>query len=537
MNEVKKLGSGKFETLIKLVMSKMDQISELLDNPATWEKAEEELLLLIKDPDESTRLSADLLLKNLQRKKFNKFLNKFESPISDPSKEVTMQRTVTRTLSMIIPRGLKKEYQQSDTESEADQEAEKKPSPVIDIPKIDRKQLPAIPPKPQRQLPQIPKDANIPPPLPPKDFKKSFDMLRVDIEPVNFDALDKDTPNVYYPSLEELEQQNRTKQSAYYPSLEELENNFRASSPLPPMPIQNKQQPLPININQQQKHFVQQPAHQHQPQYRQQQQQQQQQQTPSFQPMPGMPRPQQQMPNSQNQGLPASLYPNLQPISRQPSPQQTLNQEYKFKMLQNYLSTQRQIAQDQYLMDSPQVVTKTGDTDSPSINVMSSISNQPPVDLYGRIQGMEPPVPEIPNSSLHRTVLPRKPDSLQRQQLNPISNPEMAEQPRPISNPPEQQIAPHRGLNTVYVPKLLVGEFMKIATLNTSMGIETCGLLAGKLRKIKRSSIKQQSAYLITHLIVPQQTGTPNSCVMEGEELVANFQIDNDLLTVISTLI
>ncbi len=77
-------------------------------------------------------------------------------------------------------------------------------------------------------------------------------------------------------------------------------------------------------------------------------------------------------------------------------------------------------------------------------------------------------------------------------------------------------------LRALMVPDSIVNVFLKIASKNTKRGIETCGVLAGKLAHNK---------FTITHLIVPKQEGTEDQCAMVAEEDVLMAQDQHDLLT------
>eukprot|EP00835_Amoeboradix_gromovi_P006887 NODE_929_length_3026_cov_0.256577.p1 type:complete len:558 gc:universal NODE_929_length_3026_cov_0.256577:2836-1163(-) len=450
----------------------IQKVVKMIENPKNWEEAETILFNLIKDTDEGTDSSAKLILKDLQRKKFNNFLSKFESPITN--NEDTIQRTVSRTLSMIIPRGLKHDF--NDSESESDNDLDKSnpklpytqiketQEPLLSPPNRPLPDKPVVPPKPKKDLPQIPKKSI--PTVPPKDFHKSNINLQVDIKPVDFDTLE--TPNNYYPSLEELDSQF---------SKIDIPAHLPPSGKLPDVPKITKYNKVPVNNP-----------------YT----------LPNQKPLP------------ESFPQPASLYqkPEYEQDTQKSQPQQ--DQEYKHKMLHSYLSMQREFAQDQYCMETPvETIALKQDNTSPNIEVHSSVSNKPPNTFY---------------SPVDQTISAENTQPRTSQQFtNPPTDRNTASQ----NNATTALLSkfPHSGLNTVYLPKLLIAEFSKIAQLNTSRNIETCGLLAGKYRKIKRSSIKQQAAYLVTHLIIPKQSGTSDSCVMEGEELVANFQIDNDLLT------
>lgn len=78
------------------------------------------------------------------------------------------------------------------------------------------------------------------------------------------------------------------------------------------------------------------------------------------------------------------------------------------------------------------------------------------------------------------------------------------------------------GLRDVFIPSDLPRKFLVKAEHNTLKNMETCGILAGKLR---------HNAFVITHLILPKQTGTSDTCIAEDEEDIFLFQEPRDLIT------
>ncbi|XP_013396532.1 STAM-binding protein-like [Lingula anatina] len=78
------------------------------------------------------------------------------------------------------------------------------------------------------------------------------------------------------------------------------------------------------------------------------------------------------------------------------------------------------------------------------------------------------------------------------------------------------------GLKDVICPADLMPKFLHLATANTARNVETCGILAGKLR---------QGAFTITNLLVPKQSGTSDSCSAEDEEAIFDYQDKHDLIT------
>jgi len=78
------------------------------------------------------------------------------------------------------------------------------------------------------------------------------------------------------------------------------------------------------------------------------------------------------------------------------------------------------------------------------------------------------------------------------------------------------------GLRTMLIPGEVALKFMNIALQNTLKSVETLALLCGTM---------SHDSFRITHLVVPKQTGTADSCDMMGEEDVFDVQDKYNLLT------
>ncbi|XP_028914981.1 AMSH-like protease [Ornithorhynchus anatinus] len=78
------------------------------------------------------------------------------------------------------------------------------------------------------------------------------------------------------------------------------------------------------------------------------------------------------------------------------------------------------------------------------------------------------------------------------------------------------------GLRCVVLPRDLCHKFLMLADSNTVRGIETCGILCGKLT---------HNEFTITHVIVPKQSAGPDYCDMENVEELFNVQDQHGLLT------
>lgn len=78
------------------------------------------------------------------------------------------------------------------------------------------------------------------------------------------------------------------------------------------------------------------------------------------------------------------------------------------------------------------------------------------------------------------------------------------------------------GLRAVKVPDDTMMKFLDVARSNTSKNVETCGILAGQL--------KQQQLH-VTHVILPKQSGTSDSCNTMNEEEIFDIQDQLNLIT------
>ncbi|XP_075791214.1 AMSH-like protease isoform X5 [Pelodiscus sinensis] len=84
----------------------------------------------------------------------------------------------------------------------------------------------------------------------------------------------------------------------------------------------------------------------------------------------------------------------------------------------------------------------------------------------------------------------------------------------------QNQVA--EALRGVVLPTDLCHKFLLLAEANTVRGIETCGILCGKLT---------HNEFTITHVIVPKQSAGPDYCDMENVEELFSVQDQHDLLT------
>uniref|UniRef100_A0A7S0R6C5 MPN domain-containing protein n=1 Tax=Chlamydomonas leiostraca TaxID=1034604 RepID=A0A7S0R6C5_9CHLO len=111
--------------------------------------------------------------------------------------------------------------------------------------------------------------------------------------------------------------------------------------------------------------------------------------------------------------------------------------------------------------------------------------------------------------------------------------PQPQQQPPPPPPPPPQpqaqsgpsgpkELVKRQGLRDVHVSVALMEEFLAYARANTSRGIESCGILAGRLSA-------NDSIFTITTLIIPKQTGTTDTVAALNEEEIFEVQFSQEL--------
>jgi proteasome lid subunit RPN8/RPN11 len=98
--------------------------------------------------------------------------------------------------------------------------------------------------------------------------------------------------------------------------------------------------------------------------------------------------------------------------------------------------------------------------------------------------------------------------------------------PAPIPKPALKKKAPKLidGLRQIDVDGEIFDSFMRSAHGNTSREIETCGILCGRMND-------DESGFSVTHLIIPKQTATTDTCATTDEEEIFLYQMKKDLLT------
>jgi len=78
-------------------------------------------------------------------------------------------------------------------------------------------------------------------------------------------------------------------------------------------------------------------------------------------------------------------------------------------------------------------------------------------------------------------------------------------------------------IRPVFLPSTLRSKFLQIASENTRKGLEMCGMLCGTA---------VNNALFISHLVIPQQKCTSDTCETENESVMLDFCIENDLIVI-----
>ncbi|KAJ7107507.1 hypothetical protein C8R44DRAFT_834252 [Mycena epipterygia] len=87
-------------------------------------------------------------------------------------------------------------------------------------------------------------------------------------------------------------------------------------------------------------------------------------------------------------------------------------------------------------------------------------------------------------------------------------------------------------LKPVLLPNATLPRFLAIASANTSLNRETCGLLLGRLTSASSLNVPaRENRYVVETLLIPKQHGTSDTCTMEEEEGVLHFTEERGLVT------
>jgi len=138
------------------------------------------------------------------------------------------------------------------------------------------------------------------------------------------------------------------------------------------------------------------------------------------------------------------------------------------------------------IRDRMRTVWSKSQTNSETVSVKSESSQPTPT-----------PVPSIPDGQISR------------------STPSRSNTPTPAAK------RQHSMSPVISLPFDLPSAFSRMAKPNTNRGIETCGVLLG---------YPQLDSFLVTTIVIPEQTGTANTCEALSEEETLSYALTNELV-------
>ncbi|XP_037030311.1 STAM-binding protein [Bradysia coprophila] len=164
-----------------------------------------------------------------------------------------------------------------------------------------------------------------------------------------------------------------------------------------------------------------------------------------------------------------------------------------------------------------------------------ALKNRKPTDI------VTPAPTDIAGMSTKSEFIPSAPPDLLDQVVYPNDFPSstnktnlptgllLPDTPKPVKPSVDRALKPasneslaEGNLRSVLIPKDTMYKFLLLAAKNTASNVETCGILAGRLA---------QNKLLITHVIVPKQNGTSDSCTTMNEEDIFDIQDQQNLIT------
>ncbi|KAI9251326.1 hypothetical protein EDC94DRAFT_622118 [Helicostylum pulchrum] len=131
-------------------------------------------------------------------------------------------------------------------------------------------------------------------------------------------------------------------------------------------------------------------------------------------------------------------------------------------------------------------------------------------DLYKRQDQGVPPPPLPPKIKIDKDKAPQLPPKIRI----------LLDQPNNSNNNRQEMIL--NQLRILNIPTVIQKSFLNIARFNTSINVETCGILSGKLKN---------NELFVTSLLIPNQEGTSDTCITKDEEAIFDYQDKNGLLT------
>lgn len=177
----------------------------------------------------------------------------------------------------------------------------------------------------------------------------------------------------------------------------------------------------------------------------------------------------------------------------------------KMEETRRHMDRSRDYSRDDYADEAP---PKPSTYHYPSFN-------KPGVFRYETHKPLtSPPREEIPASK------PPRPPKVSNEAASPTPPPRPPKNDSSIIFGPGAYLENGQELRSIFLPSRLRERFLEIAADNTRKGIETLGQLCG-------TSIR--NALFITHLVIPDQVGTSDTCETKNEESFNELCIERGL--------
>ncbi|XP_055381271.1 STAM-binding protein [Condylostylus longicornis] len=213
-----------------------------------------------------------------------------------------------------------------------------------------------------------------------------------------------------------------------------------------------------------------------------------------------------------------------QPIKTKLKEVMPVTEELKVKLLNRY-----EKEYTQYLADKKdEAKQKEREEAAKRDNMKNNVVNLDNLRIESD-PNVQPSAPDL--SLLDQVVYPNDFPSGPNRRSEGLLLPDSVPEKKPSPQRPtfDRSTKPHRSesliegsLRTVVVPNNTMSVFLELARKNTLNNIETCGILAGKLAYHR---------LLITHIIIPKQSGTSDSCTTTNEEEIFDIQDQKNLIT------
>lgn len=148
---------------------------------------------------------------------------------------------------------------------------------------------------------------------------------------------------------------------------------------------------------------------------------------------------------------------------------------------------------------------------------------RPDKDLYLELDSTVPLPPRPAKELLPSSTLP---DYSPRREEAPILPPKTPAEPtkqKRVTFRPAAYLENGEPIRPVFLPSTLRQRFLQIASENTRKGLEMCGMLCGTT---------VNNALFISHLVIPEQRCTSDTCETENESGMLDYCIENDLIVI-----